>query len=1177
MSVGVVGIRREDKSIWERRVALTPDNVRELVSTHGLRVLVQPSPRRVFDDSEYAAAGAEVTEDLSPAATILGVKEVPPSALLKDRTYVFFSHTIKAQPYNMPLLDRILEQRVRLVDYECITKTGRRGDPRLVAFGRFAGIAGAVDFLRGMGERLLHQGFNTPMLALGSTYMYPNEAAWRAAVKACGQRIADVGLPEELCPYVCTVTGRGNVSKGVQEILELLPHKRVAPEDLPSLMELSGPERTRQIFICETSWQHMVRRRPGVPSDAPAGTEAAADADAAAAPAAAPAFAADDPLASRDEFHEHPERYESVFHQRVAPYTSALFVCHYWEARFPRTLTVKQTQRLHSEGRLRLSGVCDISCDMRGAVEFLTTFTSIERPFYVWDPATDSSHTDGDIMGAPGILYHAVDHLPSECPLEASQHFGHCLMPFVPALARSSPTAPISALGPDLNNDDEDAAAEEAAAAAGSADFLPAPIRGAVVTACGEMAPQFRYILRLRAAHEAAAHKRVARLRRRESFVTLRLRGHLFDSGAINLVLDAVEAVEGASCDLTSVAVGKSGVHESEAKLSLFAGNPGELSHAVRAVVEAARSKSTRVEVTGGDEDDDALPASPSARAPASPEASPAVPDIDFAAAAAAAAAAHPLGPTGGMSLDATTSDDSGIDAMVAASARHHPTPAGGSAARRPAAGSAAASAAPDSAGGLRSSPPKRILLLGAGMMTKPLLRYLLRRPNNTITVCSGIPGEAAALCAGRPRTFPKDLSISANSMEDQPELRALVASHDIAVSLLPAFLHVSVARQCLAEGRHLVTASYVSDEMATLDEEAKARGILLLNEMGVDPGFDHMSAMRMIAAARDAGERIVGFSSSTGGLPAPEAANNPLGYKFSWSPRGALVAARNAALFVADGARVTVPSAHLLATAKPFRAGRGFALEVLPNRDSCKYASKYGLGEDDTVGTDKAPADGIAGLFRGTLRYAGFSRQLLALAALGLLDAEPAGAGTDPILDAAAAAADGSGAAPSLLEWTASKAGTAADADAVVAAACDKADAVLAEAGSAPLTAEQREQIGVMMRFAGLLDASTPVPVLPADKRSAVDTMAALLGPKPSMNYADNERDMVIMQHTVDTVTPSGERRQRNGLMVEYERDGETAMARTVGLTAAIGAQLILDGAIVKNGTGLHPRARAV
>ena len=148
-----IGILRECKNKWERRCSLTPTEVKVLVGQHGFRVLVQSSSNRCFTDTEFEEAGAVIQEDLSDASTIFGVKEVPIENLMENKTYFFFSHTIKAQDYNMPLLDKLLEKKIRMVDFECIRNPETKD--RLVAFGRFAGIAGAFDFLRGCGEFML--------------------------------------------------------------------------------------------------------------------------------------------------------------------------------------------------------------------------------------------------------------------------------------------------------------------------------------------------------------------------------------------------------------------------------------------------------------------------------------------------------------------------------------------------------------------------------------------------------------------------------------------------------------------------------------------------------------------------------------------------------------------------------------------------------------------------------------------------------------------------------------------------------------------------------------------------------------------------------------------------------------------------------------------------------------
>lgn len=151
----VIGILREIKSKWERRCALTPREVKQLVAEGGIKVLVQPSTSRCYTDEEFEEVGAIIQEDLSECDVIFGVKEVPMQNIIAAKTYFFFSHTIKAQEYNMPLLDAMLEKKIRMIDYECIRENKEDNPARLVAFGRYAGIAGAFDFLRGIGEFML--------------------------------------------------------------------------------------------------------------------------------------------------------------------------------------------------------------------------------------------------------------------------------------------------------------------------------------------------------------------------------------------------------------------------------------------------------------------------------------------------------------------------------------------------------------------------------------------------------------------------------------------------------------------------------------------------------------------------------------------------------------------------------------------------------------------------------------------------------------------------------------------------------------------------------------------------------------------------------------------------------------------------------------------------------------
>ncbi len=259
------------------------------------------------------------------------------------------------------------------------------------------------------------------------------------------------------------------------------------------------------------------------------------------------------------------------------------------------------------------------------------------------------------------------------------------------------------------------------------------------------------------------------------------------------------------------------------------------------------------------------------------------------------------------------------------------------------------------------------VLVLGAGMVTRPLVRYLLKHGVG-VTVASRTVEKAEALVAG----FEKGRAV-AWTAENREELQRLVRTHDVVISMLPYAYHLQVAQVCLEEKRHLITTSYVKPEMKALDAEARSRGLLFLNEMGLDPGIDHMSAMRAIRRLESEGFGVRVLESFGGALPAPEALDNPWNYKFSWSPRGVLLAATRPARFMRDG-RITEISGEAL-FARPFLhevEGLG-TFEVYPNGDAVRYRELYGIPEVSTI-------------FRGTLRWPGWAETMRALLRLGYL-----------------------------------------------------------------------------------------------------------------------------------------------------------------------------------------------
>mmetsp|Transcript_36889 Transcript_36889/g.90311 ORF Transcript_36889/g.90311 Transcript_36889/m.90311 type:complete len:982 (-) Transcript_36889:89-3034(-) len=898
----VLAIRREDKNRWERRSPLGPSHVAALVR-RGVKVLVQPSSLRVFSDAEYERSGAVVQEDISDASTIVGVKEVPIHRLVPDRTFLFFSHTIKAQEYNMPLLDAILANNIRLIDYERITD-GDSGN-RLVKFGRYAGYAGFIDFLHGLGNRLLAMGFSTPLLHVGYTHMYSELDSARHAVTKMGEAIKQRGLPLTLGPLIFVFTGSGGVSSGAQAIFELLPHRWITPQQAKELVEAAahGERWDNNVVYGVLASSEVLYRR--VRGDGGKGD-----------------FNPNAPF-DRAHYFAHPEQYESVFAEKLAPYASVIINSVYWDQRCPRLLTYEQTEHLVRQRRSRLIGLADLSADVGGSIEWMKRLTSIDRPFYVYDVEKREEHDELDY--SRGVLVMSVDNLPSEIPVEASTYFGDSLLPFVENLVRSDASVPVAEQAKTLNTS----------------------LYNAIITSGGELAPNYKYIAEYRARNEAAAAAADGRRR-------------------------------------------------------------------------------------GGD--------SVSGRS-------------------------------------------------------------------------------------------RNVLVLGAGMVSAPCVNYLLENSTSTSLMLVDSNKKAAeAIVRDRRNTRCEQLDIN-----DTPALTKLIEASDVVVSLLPAPLHPRVARMCIDKKRHLITTSYVSDEMRALHDDASAAGVTVLNEVGLDPGIDHLLAMRVIDETRAAGHRVRSFVSYCGGLPAPEYSDNPLGYKFSWSPRGVLNASAATAKWLSNGdireaAAGTLFDQHT----KPVRIFPGFALEAYPNRDSTTFQSLYGLDSPDTHT-----------FVRATLRYRGFGVVLDALSKLGYCSPQPSA------LFAAGAPQ---------MTWRAATQAMLTNAQGV-----DIESSVLTALDlNMPTSREESEHAAAVIdafRWLGLFDETAMVPQL----GSPLEALCALM--QQRMALGTHERDMVLMHHEFRIDVGESNERLHTSTLVMYGDDTASAMARTVGTTAAISARLVLDGHIVRRG----------
>lgn len=402
----------------------------------------------------------------------------------------------------------------------------------------------------------------------------------------------------------------------------------------------------------------------------------------------------------------------------------------------------------------------------------------------------------------------------------------------------------------------------------------------------------------------------------------------------------------------------------------------------------------------------------------------------------------------------------------------------------------------------------KHVVVLGAGMVSRPLVRYLLDQYDIKVTMASRTVSKAEKIIDGHPNGVPVALNV-----RDEYKLEDLISqADDVVVSLLPYIYHVKVAKLCIKHRKHLVTTSYVNEEMHALDGKAKDANVLLLNECGLDPGIDHMSAMRVIHEVEKNDGKIIGFKSTTGALPAFEANNNPFGYKFSWSPRGVLLASRNPARWLENNKIVETPGEELFEHYYLMDVPGVGTFENYPNRDSVKYKDIYGLKDASTV-------------YRGTFRMTGWCETLYAISHIGWLDNKPL---------------------PSSF-----KGKTYGD-----------LTRFLIKSPSNNLIEDIARYLGLKtysavikrLQWLGLFSDDP----LPEDVSTPIDYLHKLMTKK--MMLGVDERDMIVMHHEFLVKYPDREETITSTLLQYGEINGDSAVAKTVALPAAIAVKNILN-----------------
>ncbi|MCF6351569.1 MAG: saccharopine dehydrogenase NADP-binding domain-containing protein [Cyclobacteriaceae bacterium] len=413
----------------------------------------------------------------------------------------------------------------------------------------------------------------------------------------------------------------------------------------------------------------------------------------------------------------------------------------------------------------------------------------------------------------------------------------------------------------------------------------------------------------------------------------------------------------------------------------------------------------------------------------------------------------------------------------------------------------------------------KNILLLGAGQSASTLIQYLLDlNSSHGWGIAIGDANEELAnkKGQGKARGF-------AFNVTNQKQLEEEVAKVDLVISMLPARFHIPVANACLKLSKHLVTASYVSDEMRALDKEAKKKGLVFLNECGLDPGIDHMSAMQVIDQIRNKGNKIIGFESFTGGLLAPTDDENPWKYKFTWNPRNVVLAGQGVVKFIQEGRYKFIPYHRLFRRTEIVHIPKYGEFEGYANRDSLQYLDVYNLR-------------GIKTLYRGTFRRPGYSMAWNIFVQLGATDDSYQMEGVETMTHRQFI--------NSFLSYNPH----------------DSVELKLAHY----LNLDMQGDIMHKLKWVGVFSDE----LVGIKEGTPAQILEAILRKKWTLDRHD--RDMIVMWHKFNYIDESNNNREteiHSSIATIGENTTHTAMSKTVGLPLGIATKLILEDKIEARG----------
>ncbi len=389
-----VGILKEANE-EERRAPLVPEDVRWL-TRHGIKVEVESSPKRIFKDVAYKRNGAKVLKKASRASLLVGIKPPVVENLSRGKVYMFFSHTRKGQKTNMPLLKECMRKKITLIDHEMVIDSFGM---RLLHFGRFAGISGAVDSFHYLGKKLELQGIKNPFAQIRRAYEYGSLKEIKTAMKRCGGNIRRQGFDGKMTPFIVGITGHGNVSRGAQEVIDPLGPASIHPADILDFIK-------KRKYQGNKIYKVVFCREEGLRSKDGKGFYF-------------------------EEYLKNPKNFRSDLDKHL-PHITMLLHGSFWEKKYPRLITKKMVARLAGKKPFRLKFIGDISCDVSGSIELTYKTTASESAVFTYDPVK-KKYMDG--LDPKGISVLAVDNLPSELPREASSEFSRSLREYVYQIA----------------------------------------------------------------------------------------------------------------------------------------------------------------------------------------------------------------------------------------------------------------------------------------------------------------------------------------------------------------------------------------------------------------------------------------------------------------------------------------------------------------------------------------------------------------------------------------------------------------------------------------------------------------------------------------------------------------------------------------------------------------------